>query len=71
MTDVSSAPHPRSLPTLDAAAIRRDVLPDKRPAVLRGLVSDWPAVKQALDSPRPWFATCNRFDSGESGRRAA
>jgi hypothetical protein len=60
------APHPiREFSALDAAAIRRDVLPDKRPAVLRGLVGDWPAVKQGLDSPAALVRYLSRFDSGK------
>jgi hypothetical protein len=42
----------REFSALDAEAVRRDVLPDKRPAILRGLVGGWPAVKQGLDSPQ-------------------
>jgi hypothetical protein len=41
------------------------VLPDKRPAILRGLVGDWPAVKQGLDSPAALVRYLNRFDSGK------
>jgi hypothetical protein len=60
------APHPiREFSALDAAAIRRDVLPDKRPAILRGLVGDWPAVKHGLDSPAALVRYLNRFDSGK------
>ena len=60
------APRPiREFSALDPAAIRRDVLPDKRPAVLRGLVRDWPAVKQGLDSPAALVRYLNRFDSGK------
>jgi hypothetical protein len=60
------APHPiREFSALDAAAIRRDVLPDKRPAILRGLVGDWPAVKYGLDSPAALVRYLNRFDSGK------
>jgi hypothetical protein len=63
----TSAPHSiREYAGLDAAAIRRDVLPDKRPAILRGLVSDWPAVKQGLGSPAALVRYLNRFDSGKS-----
>jgi hypothetical protein len=53
-------------PGLDAAAIRRDVLPGKQPAILRGLVRDWPAVKQGLESPAALVRYLNRFDSGKS-----
>jgi hypothetical protein len=55
----------REFAALDSAAIRRDVLPDKRPAVLRGLVGDWPAVKQGLDSPAALVRYLERFDSGK------
>ena len=49
---------------LDAAAIRRDVLPEKRPAVFRGLVNDWPAVRAAAESPAAAVRYLQRFDSG-------
>ena len=62
-----TAPHSiREFSALDAAAIRRDVLPDKRPAVFRGLVRDWPAVKQGLGSPAALVRYLNRFDSGKA-----
>jgi hypothetical protein len=51
---------------LDAAAVRRDVLSDKRPVILRGFVRDWPAVKQALDSPAALVRYLSRFDSGKT-----
>jgi len=66
---VTSAPisHPiREVTGLDAAAIRREVLSDKRPAIFRGLVSDWPAVKQGLDSPAALVRYLHRFDSGKA-----
>jgi Cupin-like domain len=56
----------REFSALDSEAIRCDVLPDKRPAILRGLVGDWPAVKQALDSPAALVRYLQRFDSGKS-----
>lgn len=61
------APHPiREFSALDDATIRRDVLPDKRPAILRGLVRHWPAVKQGLDSPTALVQYLKRFDSGKA-----
>jgi hypothetical protein len=66
---VTAAPAPRSileLSGLDAAAIRRDVLSDKRPVILRGFVRDWPAVKQGLDSPAALVRYLGRFDSGKA-----
>jgi hypothetical protein len=56
----------RELSSLDAATIRRDVLPDKRPAILRGFVSGWPAVKQGLVSPAALVSYLLHFDSGKS-----
>ena len=56
----------REFSALDSDAIRRDVLEDKRPAVLRGLVSDWPAVKQGQDSPAALVRYLKGFDSGKS-----
>lgn len=61
------APHAiREFSALDATAIRHEVLPDKRPAILRGLVGDWPVVKQGLDSPAALVRYLKRFDSGKS-----
>ncbi|HMD27428.1 MAG TPA: cupin-like domain-containing protein, partial [Steroidobacteraceae bacterium] len=54
----------REVAGLDAAGIRRDVLPDKRPAVLRGIVRDWPAVRAAAESPAAAVRYLKRFDSG-------
>jgi hypothetical protein len=50
---------------LDDDAIRRRVLPQERPAVLRGLVRDWPAVEQGRKSPAALVQYLNRFDSGK------
>jgi hypothetical protein len=65
---VTAAPSPqaiREFSGLDSATIRREVLLEKRPAILRGLVRDWPAVKQGLDSPAALVRYLNRFDSGK------
>jgi hypothetical protein len=56
----------REIAALDSDAIRRDVLSDKRPAIFRGLVGDWPAVKRGLVSPAALVLYLNRFDSGKS-----
>ncbi|HXA36485.1 MAG TPA: cupin-like domain-containing protein [Steroidobacteraceae bacterium] len=56
----------REIVGLGTDAIRRDVLPDKRPAVFRGLVSGWPAVLQGAVSPAALVRYLNRFDSGKS-----
>jgi hypothetical protein len=56
----------REFSALDAATIRRDVLPDKRPAILRGFVNEWPAVKQGRDCAAALVRYLLRFDSGKS-----
>lgn len=56
----------REIAALDSDAMRRDVLSDKRPAIFRGLVADWPAVKRGLVSPAALVVYLNRFDSGKS-----
>jgi Cupin-like domain len=59
--------HPiREFSGLAPETVRRDVLPDKRPAVIRGCVHDWPAVKQGLDSPAALVRYLGRFDSGKA-----
>jgi hypothetical protein len=61
------APRPiREFTSQGSETIRRDVLSDKRPAVLRGLVGGWPAVKQGLISPAALVRYLDRFDSGKS-----
>jgi hypothetical protein len=49
---------------LTVEEIRRDVLPDKHPAVLRGLIGDWPAVREARTSPEALVRYLKRHDSG-------
>jgi hypothetical protein len=44
--------------------IRRDVLPDKHPAILRGLVRDWRAVREFRESPEALVRYLKRHDSG-------
>jgi hypothetical protein len=65
---VANLPAPqaiREFTATDCDVIRRDVLPDKQPAVLRGLVKDWPAVQHALDSSAALIGYLNRFDNGK------
>ena len=60
-----TAPAPiREFVGLDAAGIRRDVLSDKRPAVLRGIVGDWPAVRAGGESPEALVRYLKRFETG-------
>lgn len=52
----------QELSALDDETIRRDVLTGERPAVLRGLVSKWPAV--TMGSPLAVVEYLRRFDTG-------
>jgi hypothetical protein len=59
------APAPiREFDTCDVELIRREVLMSGEPAVLRGLVSDWPAVDAARRSPGDLIAYLRQLDSG-------
>jgi Cupin-like domain len=55
----------REFSSLDRDAIRREVLPDKQPTVLRGFVSDWPAVRHGSESPDALIRYLSRFDNGQ------
>ena len=54
----------REFSTLDADAIRSEVIPSGRPAVLRGLVNAWPAVAVGRCSPAAVVEYLRRFDNG-------
>jgi hypothetical protein len=54
----------REFSTLDADAIRREVMASGRPAVLRGLVGAWPAVAVGSRSPTAVVEYLRRFDNG-------
>jgi hypothetical protein len=49
---------------LSVEEIRRDVLAEKRPALLRGLVRHWRAVRESLDSPASLVCYLKQLDSG-------
>jgi hypothetical protein len=55
----------REFSGVECDVVRRNVLPDKQPAVLRGFVNQWPAVRQGLDSPAALIRYLNRFDNGQ------
>ncbi len=50
---------------VDADRFRNEIYPLDRPAVLRGLVSDWPAVREGRKSPK---ALCDYIKSFDLGR---
>ena len=49
---------------VDAAMFRDHILPSARPAVMRGLVADWPAVQAGLKSPEALAGHIRGFDNG-------
>ena len=49
---------------LTVEEIRRDVLPDKHPTILRGLVRDWRAVREFAKSPESLVRYLKGLDSG-------
>jgi hypothetical protein len=49
---------------LTVEQIRRDVLPDKHPAILRGLVSNWRAVRESSVSPAALVGYLKQLDNG-------
>ena len=66
MTDPVS--HPRqSIPEwrdVSVATFRDEILPAGKPAVLRGAIRDWPAVRAGLDSPAAMASYVRAFDTG-------
>jgi hypothetical protein len=61
---VSAAPALAEFPQVDARRFAEEIAPRGEPAVLRGLVRDWPAVQQALHSPEAVCRYVTRFDRG-------
>ncbi|CAN5304622.1 cupin-like domain-containing protein [soil metagenome] len=53
---------------VDRARFEAEIVPAGRPAVLKGLVADWPAVKAAAASPTDFAAYLGRFDNGKPVR---
>lgn len=51
---------------VDRATFERDIVPRYEPAVLRGLVADWPAVQRANDSDLALARYLTSLDSGEA-----
>jgi hypothetical protein len=65
--ETAMIPAPQSIPGssgLDDHTIRDSVIGSGQPAVLRGLVRQWPAVREAQLSPTAAVAYLRRFDSG-------
>jgi hypothetical protein len=56
--------HIREWRDVDADKFRREIVTLYQPAVLKGLVAAWPAVRHGIESPRAISAYLNGFDSG-------
>jgi cupin-like protein len=54
----------REFTGMDVEAVRREVLADKKPAILRGLVEGWPSVAAGRESPSALVRYLTRFDTG-------
>ncbi len=48
---------------VDALRFHQEIVPQNQPAVLRGLVNDWPAVRAAGESPQALSAYLRTFDT--------
>ncbi|HEY4077177.1 MAG TPA: cupin-like domain-containing protein, partial [Rhizomicrobium sp.] len=50
---------------VDAATFRKEIIPRDRPAVLKGLVADWPVVQAARQSPQALYDYLRARDQGQ------
>lgn len=62
--------HTREFRNVTAETFRTDILPAAKPAILRGLVGDWPAVQAGLTSPEALTDHIRGFDTGAPVRFA-
>ncbi len=51
---------------VDLGVFREQIVPGNQPAVLRGLIGDWPAVREGLKSSGALVDYLRRFDTGRS-----
>ena len=49
---------------VDLRTFREEIVPADRPAVLKGLVQDWPAVREGRKSPQTLCDYLKSFDAG-------
>ena len=55
---------------VDLATLRDEIVPRDRPAILRGLVKDWPAVRAGRESPQAFCDYIKSFDIGRAVQTA-
>src|ERR1700689_1273274 len=53
---------------VDVSTFERDIRPGQEPAVIRGLVGHWPAVRAGLTSPQALCDYLKRYDAGRAVR---
>jgi hypothetical protein len=64
MTPVTPTNNIAEFTGLDDAAMSAEIIPRGRPAVFRGLVANWPAVRRGLESRESLVGYLCSFDSG-------
>jgi hypothetical protein len=65
MTERAVLPRTAEWHGIDAAMFRSTIIPRDRPAVLKGLVADWPVVQAARKSPQDLHAYLRARDQGQ------
>jgi hypothetical protein len=65
MPDCKALPRTPEWRNVDAATFRAEIIPRDRPAVLKGLVADWPVVRAARQSPQALHDYLRAHDGGQ------
>ena len=67
---LDSLPKTSEWHNVDVATFRNEIMPRNRPAILKGHVKDWPAVREGLKSPQAFRDYIRPFDLGRPVRTA-
>ena len=62
--DLASLPKTREWRNVTAGTLRNEIIPRDRPAVLKGLVHDWPIVRASTQSPAALYDYIRSRDQG-------
>jgi len=63
---MSTLPRVKEWVDVDLGTFRQEIVPANKPAVLRGLIKDWPAVRAGLKSARALKGYLANFDGGRA-----
>jgi hypothetical protein len=63
---MSTLPTVKEWVDVDLGTFRREIVPGNKPAVLKGLIKDWPAVRAGLQSTRALCGYIASFDDGRA-----